>query len=239
MNIVILISGGGSTMERVIKECQSGGIPDSQVAHVIASNSSAGGIAKAQALGVPVTVLRPKADFNGDEVVFGEAIIEICTTGQVDVIAQLGWLAKTPSNVVEKFSGRIINQHPGILNYGFNDFGGRGMYGKVVHEATIRFMNKIKRPIMTEATVHLVTNCYDQGTIIGVRGLPVLKTDTADSLAVRLLPIEHDLVVEILRRWACGQRIEIIKLGHVVHDNEVDLYKQAIEEAKQKYSQHH
>ncbi len=240
MKIVILISGGGSTMERVINECQSGGIQNSEVVHIIASNSKAGGITKAKILGVPVTVLKLQKDFDGNTVVFGQAIIDICTVYQADVITQLGWLAKTPDNVISEFSGRIFNQHPGILHCGLNDFGGIGMHGKVVHEATIRFMKKIGRPIMTEATVHLVTNNYDEGVIIGVRGLPVLENDTADSLAARLLPIEHDLVVETLRRIAYGQKIEILKSEPLVKNKKFELikYLEAIKEAKELYQSH-
>lgn len=236
MNIAILISGGGSTMERVIKECQSGGIQNSKVVHVIASNAKAGGIAKAEALGVPVTILRPQKDFDGNSVAFGQAIIDTCTSSQADIIAQLGWLAKTPSNVVKKYAGKIINQHPGILNNRFNDFGGQGMHGLTVHQAVINFMKKIGRPIMTEATVHIVTENYDDGVILGVKGVPILADDTAETLAARVLPYEHELVVEILRRLAYGQVIEILKHGNLVREDEMELFENAIKEAKQQHN---
>lgn len=236
MNIVIFISGSGSTMERVIKETQSGGIPNSTVVHVIASKDSAGGIAKAKALGVPVTVLKFKKDFNSNAIKFGEKIINICQTNSADLIAQLGWLVKTPVNVVNKYAGKIINQHPGILCPGYPfDFGGQGMYGKVVHEATIRFKRKMNFELLTEATVHLVNNQYDQGDIVGLRALRVLETDTAETLAERLLPLEHDLVVETIARFATNQMIVIKKNGPLIDSLEIVAYEQAIKEAKELY----
>lgn len=229
MNIVILISGNGSTEECVIKACQSGEIPDSQVVHVISSKASAGGIEKAKALGVPTTVLKLHKDFDDNHEAFGQAILKVCSECHADLIAQLGWLVKTPKNVLEEFFGRVINQHPGPLDFGRLGFGGEGMYGPAVHKAVIKFAQLINRPFLTEAIVHRVTNEeYDSGSLLGVRAMLVRSDDTPEALADRLLPIEHELVKEVISRFATNQPLSVQKPMVLIPEADKQFYFEAI-----------
>ena len=138
MKIALLISGGGTTMEAIIKAAQNDTLKNVSPVLVIVSKESAGGLIKAKNLGISeknILVINPK-NFKTEEE-FGEKIIKECEERKVDFIGQYGWLVKTPENVCEAFKGRIINQHPGPLDNGRSDFGGAGMYGKRVHKARL------------------------------------------------------------------------------------------------------
>ncbi|MFH1866600.1 MAG: formyltransferase family protein [Patescibacteria group bacterium] len=227
MHIAIFISGSGTTMERVIKACQSGKI-DGQVMLVVASRGSCGGIAKAKTLGVPTVVIKLKQDYNGDEVEFGRAIIRLCYKHNIDLIAQLGWLVKTPDNVINTYQDMIINQHPGPLDPGRLGFGGKGMHGQAVHEAVLRFSRAINRTFKTEATVHRVTGIYDNGSLLGIHLMDILPTDTAETLAARLLPIEHQLVVETIQLFATGRVEEIVRPVPLIRLEEEQIFHKII-----------
>jgi phosphoribosylglycinamide formyltransferase-1 len=229
LRIAILISGGGTTMEKVLLACQSGEIAG-LVTLVIASNGSAGGIFKAQALGVPTIVIKKNADCGGDALLFGDRILEaIQRAGGADLIAQLGWLPTTPPNVIAAFLGRILNQHPGPLDPGYLGFGGQYMHGRAVHTAVLHFARSVKRPFPTEATVHRVTEGVDEGALLVTRLLNILFSDTPDTLAARLLPIEHELVVETIQRFATGRSVEIRRPAPLIRPEERELYFQAME----------
>jgi len=117
MKIALLISGGGTTMEAIIKAAQNDTLKNVSPVLVIVSKESAGGLIKAKNLGISeknILVINPK-NFKTEEE-FGEKIIKECEERKVDFIGQYGWLVKTPENVCEAFKGRIINQHPGPLD---------------------------------------------------------------------------------------------------------------------------
>ena len=162
MNLAILLSGEGTTAARIISECRwDGKLYGMNAALVIASRPDAGGIEKARSLGVKeenIVVIERK-DFETPEA-FGEAILVQCAKRNIDIIGQYGWMVMTPANVVEKYEGRMINQHPGPLDIYPNapdgraghDFGGAGMYGMRVHAARLCFVQKTGHDFWTEAT---------------------------------------------------------------------------------------
>ena len=98
------------------------------------------------------------------------------------------------------FRGRVLNIHPALLP----KFGGPGMYGARVHEAVLAAQEK-----ESGATIHLVTEEYDQGPIIAQSRVAVLPGDTVESLAARVLEVEHALFPETLTRIARGE-IELV-----------------------------
>ena len=204
LRLAIFISGGGTTMESVLRACREKRLKHVHPVLVIASRSGAGGIPKAKAAGMhpaDVVVLRKK-DFPGNGVPFGRAILGECEKRSVHAIWQCGWSVLTPPCVVRAYEGRIFNQHPGPLDAGRPDFGGQNMRGLAVHEAVVQFSRRIRRFRCTQATVHRVTEKYDEGRIVGVRCLPILPDDSAETLAARLLPLEHELVIETIRDFA-------------------------------------
>jgi folate-dependent phosphoribosylglycinamide formyltransferase PurN len=200
MRIALLISGGGTTMQSIIQATQSGVLSGVDPVLVIASREDAGGIAKAKALGIKdedIVIIKRK-DF-GTEVEFGEKIIEECKKRGVEFVGQYGWLAKTPANVCEAYKGMIVNQHPGPLDTGRPDFGGVGMYGMRVHEARLQFVRKTNRDFYSEATAHRVTVNFDEGVVLKNKQVPILADDTAETLQARMLPVEHEVQIELLK----------------------------------------
>ena len=127
LRLLLLISGGGTTALEIIRACQSGRLQHVEPACVLCSNEKAAGIQRVQTAGVHAILALPQWYDSPDE--FGDHILNICREYHADWIGQYGWMPKTPANVIEAFSGRMINQHPGPLDPGYPDFGGKGMYG--------------------------------------------------------------------------------------------------------------
>jgi phosphoribosylglycinamide formyltransferase-1 len=102
-----------------------------------------------------------------------------------DLVVLAGYLKRVPAAVLEAYAGRVLNIHPALLPR----HGGPGMYGRRVHEAVLGAGDS-----SSGATVHLVTEDYDRGPILGQAAVPVLPGDTPDSLAQRVLQVEHRLL---------------------------------------------
>jgi phosphoribosylglycinamide formyltransferase 1 len=212
MKIALLISGGGTTMEAIIKATKKGTLKNVVPSLVISSSSDAGGIDKAKKLGIKdedILIINPKDFKNRNE--FGEKIIEECRKRNVDFIGQYGWHWLTPENVIKKFEGMIINQHPGPLDTGRPDFGGAGMYGMRVHQTRLEFVKRTNRNFWTEATTHRVTTKFDEGAILKRRQVEILPDDTAETLQARVLPVEHQVQIEALQDFANGTVVEFVR----------------------------
>jgi phosphoribosylglycinamide formyltransferase-1 len=137
----------------------------------------AGGLEIARQHGVPTHVFNDSAD-----------PAEWCRAlalAQADLVVLAGYLRRVPAAVLVAYGGRVLNIHPALLPR----HGGPGMYGRRVHEAVLAAGDA-----SSGATVHLVTEEYDRGPILGQARVPVLPGDTPDSLAQRVLEIEHRLL---------------------------------------------
>ncbi len=237
LNLAICISGGGSTMLAILRACKDGRLPRVNPRLVIASKFGIGGIQKAADNGFDFgdICLVERKTFGSPEL-FGEAILEECDSRRMDTIFQCGFLPRMPANVVEKYSGWMFNQHPGPLDGSRFGFGGKGMHGKAVHHAVLHFARMVGRPFRTEATVHRVANDVDGGAIIGVRPLELLDTDDAETLATRLLPEEHGLVIETLLHLSeFGGVRDICRSEPLIRDGEEDLLAEAKHAAIEAY----
>jgi folate-dependent phosphoribosylglycinamide formyltransferase PurN len=105
-----------------------------------------------------------------------------------------------PARVVQAYPMRIMNIHPALLPL----FGGKGMYGLKVHQAVLESGMKV-----TGCTVHFVDEQYDTGPIILQRCVPIRSDDTPETLAARVLPVEHETYLEAIRRFVQGRlRVE-------------------------------
>ncbi|MEQ8846427.1 phosphoribosylglycinamide formyltransferase [Botrimarina sp.] len=191
MKIAVLISGGGRTLKNLLELIAEDQLPV-EIALVISSTAKAGGIAHAEAAGVPVSVVR-RSDHADDEL-FGAAVFSRCRTEGVDFVAMAGWLKLIP--VPDDFAGRVVNIHPSLLPA----FGGPGMYGHRVHTAVIERGCKV-----TGVTVHFVDNHYDAGPIIWQTPVPVFEDDTADTLGARVFEAEKEAYPHVLRLLAAGR----------------------------------
>ncbi|MFZ2150322.1 MAG: formyltransferase family protein [Minisyncoccia bacterium] len=236
LKIALLISGSGTTMEAIIKACRSGKLTNCEPVLVISSSAEAGGIAKARALKIKdedILIINPK-DFTSREE-FGQKIIEECEKRDVNFIGQYGWLWKTPLNVIKKYKDRVINQHPGPLDNGRPDFGGAGMFGMRVHQARLEFVNKTNTDFWTEATAHRVTEKFDEGIVLKNKQVPILPYDTAETLSMRVLPIEHEVQIELLQDFINGTVEEFHRKTPLILPGEEVMLNECKENAKKLY----
>ena len=145
------------------------------MAHVVSSHPDAGALERARRAGVPTTVLADSAD--ADELLRALA--------GADIVVLAGYMKRVPPAVVARFRLRMINIHPALLP----GFGGAGMYGRRVHEQVLATGATI-----SGATVHYVDEEYDHGPIIAQWPVPVRAGDTPETLAARVLEVEHRLL---------------------------------------------
>lgn len=201
--IAVFISGGGSNF-RAIHQAILQDKMNAKISCVISSTEKAGGLQYARDNNLPCYV--PAREILGDASRFTDFLLEKMTAGNVSLVVLAGFLKKIPAAFIESFSGHIINIHPALLP----SFGGKGMYGRHVHQAVIDYGCKI-----SGATVHLVSNDYDAGPPIFQKCVPVFTDDSAESLAARVLEIEHEILPQAIASFAnnqiliTGRKIEI------------------------------
>ncbi|MFL5500745.1 MAG: phosphoribosylglycinamide formyltransferase [Gemmatimonadaceae bacterium] len=173
--IAVLASGRGSNLQAIIDHFDS--IARERVAKVVlvASNRS-----DSPALIRAATASIDIASFDvADD---GAQLLELLRRFRVDLVVLAGYLKRVPPSVIREYGGRIINIHPALLPA----FGGEGMYGARVHEAVIASGAR-----ESGVTVHLVDDDYDRGPIVAQWRVPVEESDTPESLAARVLAVEH------------------------------------------------
>lgn len=165
---------------------------DAKPSLVISNNSSSYALERAEKEAIPHYHLSAKT--NPDNL--NQIIIELMKTHQVNIIVLAGYMKKLDDSIIDYVNGRVLNIHPALLP----KFGGQGMYGMNVHQAVIAEGESESGP-----TVHLVNNRYDDGRILNQRKIPVLKNDTPESLAERVLIEEHIIYAETLQKIATGE----------------------------------
>lgn len=233
LRLAMLISGSGTTMEAIIKACQSERLDGIEPALVIASKEEAGGLAKAEALGIPSIVLKRKE--HPDEESFGQVILHACHQKHIDLIGQYGWLVKTPRNVIQIYRNRIVNQHPGPLSPGQHDFGGPGMYGKRVHATRYLFASRTDNQWWTEATCHFVEDEYDTGQVIKRLTMDITRADMPETIAERLLKLEWECQIQALED-IMYDRVQIqTRKKQLVQPSEFELLRDCKKEAIKLY----
>lgn len=238
LRLALLISKGGSTAQAIIRASKSGQLAVKPIC-VITSTNRAMGIQLALQEGMaPGNVLVLKPEEYASPEAFGEAILEACRVRGVNLIGQYGWMPKTPANVIAAFPDRMINQHPGPLDPGRLDFGGKGMFGRRVHAARLWFVRKTGRDFWTEATTQLVAEQFDKGALLKTQRLEILPNDDPDSLQGRLLPVEHEVQIATLQDFATGQVRELPSREHpLVLPEEIPILKEAKEIARTLFPQ--
>jgi len=190
LRIVVLISGGGTTLKNLLAK-KSAGELDTEIKLVISSNPNARGLEIAAAAGIP-TVVRQTKDFS-TPAAYSEAIFTACRDQDVDYVVMGGFLSYVP--IPPDFENRVLNIHPALIPA----FCGKGFYGHHVHEAVLEYGVKI-----SGCTVHFVDNQYDHGPVVLQRTVPVLDDDTPDTLAARVFAAECEAYPEALRLLGSG-----------------------------------
>jgi len=184
--IAIFASGAGTTAEAVITACQAGRI-SAEVVLVIGNNSTAGVFARAARLGVATRHLSGRTHPEPDQL--DTAILQSLQQARATHVVLAGYLKKLGPRSLRSFRGRVVNTHPALLPA----FGGQGMFGHHVHQAVLDSGTTV-----TGATVHHVDADYDNGAIIAQVTVPVMPSDTVDSLAGRVQRAEQELLVHTL-----------------------------------------
>ena len=179
MRVAVLASGGGSNLQAVLDACREPA--SARVAVVVSNSAAAGALERARRAGVPAVVLQDHRD--------ATEILSVLRTHRTELVVLAGYLKLVPTEVVTAFRDRMINIHPALLP----SFGGKGMYGHHVHEAVLASGATLSGP-----TVHLVTAEYDRGPIVAQWPVPVSPDDTAETLAARVLAVEHQLLPAVV-----------------------------------------
>jgi phosphoribosylglycinamide formyltransferase 1 len=192
MNIGILASHEGTTLQCVLDACADGRVP-AQVVLVISNNGSAGALVRAREAGVPTIHLSLKT--HPEPLTRDAAIRDALVAASVDLVFLAGYMKKLGPLTLGAFPGRILNTHPALLP----QFGGQGMYGDRVFEAVLESGEQ-----ESGVSVHVVDSDYDAGPVIAQCRLPVLRGDSPETLKGRVRERERLFVVETLAAIASG-----------------------------------
>lgn len=178
--ILLFASGSGSNVRTILQNFYEQ--PGVSFPAIITNNKHAGVIEIARAAGLDVMVVN-KENF------YSEVFIDVIDMMKPDLLVLAGFLWKVPDYLVQAYQGKIINIHPALLP----KFGGKGMYGHHVHEAVIAAGE-------TESgiTIHLVNEHYDEGTILLQKKVDVLDSDTPETLAKKVLKLEHEWYSKVI-----------------------------------------
>lgn len=188
MRVAVLASGSGTNLQALLGSCQ--GRAPARVVLVASNKPSARALERARAARVATALIEDPAD--------GQKLIELLQAHQVELVVLAGYLKLVPESVVETYRDRMINIHPALLP----SFGGHGMYGHRVHEAVLA-----SGATVSGATVHLVSAEYDKGPIVAQWPVPVAADDTPESLAARVLTVEHQLLPAVVLAAARAGRV--------------------------------
>ena len=173
-------------------------MPGARIVLVLSNNSTAGILEIARARAIPAVHVSRKQ--YASEEAYTSALLAAFRMHDTGLIVLAGYMKQLPAPVVAAFRHRIINIHPALLP----EFGGAGMYGIHVHEAVLAAHRTV-----SGATVHLVDDEYDHGSIVLQERIPVLPDDTPSSLAERVLQVEHRILPGAIRLFA-EERISVV-----------------------------
>ncbi len=174
-NIAVFASGSGTNAENIIKYFSNRN--SAKVTLVLTNKRNAYVLKRVEALKID-TVFFDREDFYA-----ADKVLQYLLSCNIDFIVLAGFLWLVPGNIIEKYSGRIVNIHPALLPL----YGGKGMYGDIVHKAVIESHDK-----ESGITIHYVDNIYDNGSIIFQARCNVDSADTHESLAHKVHALEYE-----------------------------------------------
>ena len=190
--VAILISGGGSNMLALVRD-MTGDHPARPV--LVASNDpTAGGLAKAAALGIATAALDHRAW--PDRESFEAALAEAIDATRADLICLAGFMRILTPGFIRRYQGRMLNIHPSLLP----KYPGLHTHARALAACDAE----------AGCSVHEVTTELDAGPILGQARVPILPGDSEASIAARVLTMEHRLYPAVLRRFAAGDRTPVL-----------------------------
>lgn len=187
--VAILISGSGSNMVALAQSMQ--GDHPARPCLVLSNRPDAGGLAKAKAMGIPTAVVDHRP-YGRDRAAFEAALRDVLDTARPDLIALAGFMRILTAEFVHPYAGRILNIHPSLLP----KYRGLDTHARAIAAGDSE----------AGCTVHEVSPELDDGPVLGQARVPILPGDTPETLAARILPMEHRLYPLVLRRVVKGER---------------------------------
>lgn len=199
IRIGVLLSGKGrgTNLQALLDSCDQGRI-SGEIAVVISTTPDAPALDRAHARNIPAPTL-PRKSYP-DDAALDDAILACLNEHRVDLVCLAGYMRKAGARLCAGFRWRMMNIHPGLIPA----FCGQGLYGGRVHAAVLEYGAKV-----SGVTVHFATEEYDAGPIILQKCVPVEEDDTPETLAARILPVEHAAYSEAVQLFAQG-RLEVI-----------------------------
>jgi len=187
--LAVFASGSGTNLQALIDHFSDSDAVD--VVLVISDKAECGAMERARSAGIPTHHIpvqkRPIAGVSAD-------MIDALESAKAGIVALAGYLRLVPPAVIRRFQYRVLNIHPALLPA----FGGKGMYGARVHQAVLEAGCRITGP-----TVHFVDENYDSGRIVAQWPVPVLDDDSPETVAQRVLRVEHVLYPAAVE-WLAG-----------------------------------
>ena len=175
LNIVVLVSGGGTNLQALLDAKAAGKIPNGEFVKVISSKGGVYALERAKNSGVATAVIERKGK-TAEE--FENALLAELDASKADLIVIAGFMTILGEKVIEKYPEKIVNVHPALIP----SFCGKGFYGLKVHEAALEYGVKV-----SGATVHFVNEIPDGGRIIAQKAVEVLESDTPETLQKRIM----------------------------------------------------
>ena len=185
---VVFISGSGSNMMALVAAAKAADYP-AEIVGVISDKADAGGLAKADAEGISTFVF-PRKDYASKDA-HEAAIFSALDELKPDILCLAGYMRLLTATFIQRYQGRMLNIHPSLLPL----FPGLHTHQRAI-DAGMRIAG---------CTVHFVTEGMDEGPVIGQAAVPILSGDTAESLAARVLTVEHQIYPQALRLFAEGR----------------------------------
>ena len=186
--IGILASYNGSGFETIQKAIIDKKL-NAKIVVVITNNTNAGVLQKAESYDIPNFIINDKR-YPGQDI--DDKITRLLLEFGCDYIFLSGYMKKIESKLLQAFPNKIINTHPAILP---SIYGGKGMYGRFVHEAVIKNGEK-----KSGVTIHYVNEVYDEGEKILVKELELDKNETVESLESKIKDLESIAIIEAFEK---------------------------------------
>jgi phosphoribosylglycinamide formyltransferase-1 len=198
LNIAVLVSGGGTNLEALIKAEKSGEIKNGRIALVLSSRAGAFALERAKRNGIKTAVVERKNYASAED--FDSALVAQLKSSGIDLVVLAGFMQLLGEPVIRAFKDRIINVHPALIP----SFCGKGYYGLKVHEAALEYGVKI-----TGATVHFVDEVADGGAVILQKAVEIMQGDTPESLQRRVMEEAEWVLLPRAVSLFCEGRIRI------------------------------
>jgi phosphoribosylglycinamide formyltransferase 1 len=190
IRLAVCVSGGGKTLQNLI-DLIRGRRLRAEIVRVVASRPRIGAIPRAEAAGIPLSLANRAAHSTAE---FSTSIFDPIRQSKADLVILGGFLALL--KIPREYKSRVLNVHPALIP----SFSGKGFFGANVHQAVLDAGVKV-----SGCTVHFADEAYDSGPIILQRTVPVLESDTVETLGARVFHEECKAIPEAIELYAAGR----------------------------------